>query len=101
MTVPVEVAYATADHQRVASYELNAGACVADALAAAGLDPLFADLQLAEHSIGVFGRVCEPSTLLSAGDRVEIYRELTMDAKTARHMRARNQQESQQAFKKS
>jgi hypothetical protein len=40
--------------------------------------------------IGIWGRACAPGTLLADGDRVEIYRPLTMDPNEARRLRAKN-----------
>jgi putative ubiquitin-RnfH superfamily antitoxin RatB of RatAB toxin-antitoxin module len=93
--VQVEVAYATPQVQIVIDLTLAAGATVADALAAANLDPRFSSVDISvdgnEVAVGVFGRVCERSQSLASGDRVEIYRELTVDPKTARRQRAQRQ----------
>ena len=94
VTVQIELVYATRERQRVASYAVNPGACVADVLQLAAADPLFEDLDLRAYTMGVFGKPCQPSTVLKDGDRVELYRELELDAKTARHLRAKQQQES-------
>lgn len=70
---------------------LPRGATVGDALDAVAAEPPFSQLTLADHSVGVFGRVCAVTQGLSDGDRVEIYRELSVDAKTARVKRAAEQ----------
>ena len=44
----------------------------------------FFDKRLAGLRIGIFGKLCKPARVLSAGDRVEIYRPLTADPKTVR-----------------
>ena len=41
----------------------------------------------------VFGQECERARVLQPGDRVEIYRELAVDAKTARRQRAAQQRD--------
>jgi putative ubiquitin-RnfH superfamily antitoxin RatB of RatAB toxin-antitoxin module len=87
--VKIEVAWALADKQTVAEVELQAPATVADALAAVrhrGL-PLDADFDF-EGAVGVFGELVEPSRQLREGDRVELYRPLQVDPKTARRRRA-------------
>ena len=61
--------------------ELEEGATVGTALAAAG--------QSAAHSVGVHGRRATLDTRLADGDRVEIYRPLSVDPKEARRKRAR------------
>lgn len=60
---------------------LAEGATVGDALKAGG----YADAE----SAGIFGRVCEKRTPLSAGDRVEICRPLANDPPAARRARAK------------
>ena len=44
--------------------------------------------KIAKRQVGVFGQLREPDALLKCGDRVEIYRPLVMDAKSARRYRA-------------
>jgi putative ubiquitin-RnfH superfamily antitoxin RatB of RatAB toxin-antitoxin module len=90
-SVQVELAYALPDKQIVVGLTLAAGATVADALAAAAEDPQFSEVETGDLAVGIFGRVCERSQTLAPGDRVEIYRELTVDPKTARRQRAQRQ----------
>jgi|TARA_B110001454_G_C12435638_1_gene315533 hypothetical protein len=44
-------------------------------------------------SYGVFGRKRDRKTLLRSGDRIEIYRPITADAKALRILRATNQRD--------
>ncbi len=62
---------------------LAAGACMADALAVlgAGADDAF--------EFGIWGRKASPATPLRNGDRIEFYRPLIADPKTARRARAK------------
>ena len=60
---------------------LPSPATVADALQAAGLTVQDGWV------CGIWGRVCAASTLLHPGDRVELYRPLTVDPKVARRER--------------
>jgi putative ubiquitin-RnfH superfamily antitoxin RatB of RatAB toxin-antitoxin module len=62
--------------------ELEEGATVAEALAAAGHDP-------AGGGVGLHGRRVTLDALLADGDRVEVYRALSADPKEARRRRAR------------
>lgn len=67
---------------------LPIGSTVADALAAAGLAPPGpADA----GSVGVWGHVRPPETLLRDRDRVELYRPLQVDPKVARRLRHQRQ----------
>ena len=83
----VEVVYALAQTHDATVVELAAGATVADALAASGVAARHAGIDLSR--LGIFGRRVEPRSPLAEGDRVEIYRPLTLDPKEARRIRAR------------
>jgi len=61
--------------------ELEAGATVRAALAAAG--------RAAAGSVGIHGRKVALDTKLADGDRVEVYRALSADPKEARRRRAK------------
>lgn len=84
----VEVVYAKPKRQYSQTLNLADGARVADALAAADLPDELADVDWRSHPIGIFGERVAPEHPLKAGDRVEIYRPLEMDAKAARRRRA-------------
>lgn len=62
---------------------LPAGSCIADALRLAGCAP--------DVDAGLWGKVRAAETPLSPGDRVEVYRALRVDPKTARRERFREQ----------
>ena len=85
----VEVVYALPREQHLVTVDLPPGSCAADAVAASGLPDRFADIDPQSTPMGVFGRHCGAAYLLSAGDRVEIYRPLQVDPKEARKLRAR------------
>lgn len=63
--------------------ELPAPATVADALAAAG----WAQPGNPSAGCGIWGRACASNSPLRDGDRVELYRSLTVDPKVARRER--------------
>jgi putative ubiquitin-RnfH superfamily antitoxin RatB of RatAB toxin-antitoxin module len=87
----VEVAYALPDAQYVIELTLADGATVADALSRVKTAPGFVDLDLdLEHMrVGIFGSVVADRTQrLEEGDRLEVYRPLTVDPMTARRLRA-------------
>lgn len=86
-----EVRYGTAESGRIRvavacadagerQLSLATGATVGDALAAGGYEDA--------ESVGIFGRICGRQTPLANGDRVEIYRPLAQDPRTARRARA-------------
>jgi len=84
----IEVAYARADRQWLLALELPHGTTAKDALAASGLLAECPELQAGEPVLGVWSRKVAADTVLEAGDRLEVYRPLVADPKTARRQRA-------------
>lgn len=87
--IRVEVVYCPAPHavDRV-ELVLADGATLADALRASGLAERHG-LAAETLEAGIWGRVQPPPTVLRDGDRVELYRPLTVDPKEARRLRYR------------
>lgn len=82
----VVVAWSPGPRQVVeCSLELADGATLREAVAAAGA------VAPETVSVGIWGRPCGWEQPLRDGDRVEIYRELTVDPKVARRERFRGQ----------
>ena len=86
--IEVEVVYALPQRQEVRSVGVASGATVADALRGSGILSRFPELILERLKVGVFGRRVSLEHVLRAGDRIEIYRELIAEPKTARRARA-------------
>lgn len=85
----IEVAYALPDVQQIAELTLPDGSTVADALKRVCALPAFATVDFERVSVGVYGSIfTDRNQQLKEGDRVEIYRELTVDPMTARRLRA-------------
>lgn len=82
----IEVVLAWPRRAESVTVDLPAGACVADAVAAAAAG--WNDLS-AVDGYAVFGQRVQPETVLSEGDRVELLRPLQADPKEARRKRAR------------
>jgi putative ubiquitin-RnfH superfamily antitoxin RatB of RatAB toxin-antitoxin module len=87
--IGIEVTYAEPHRAIVKAYRLGASATIDDALRLAAADPEFAGIDFAASAVGIFGRVSALSQALTDGDRVEIYRPLAADPKSARRARAR------------
>ena len=85
----IEVAYARPDVQAVETVELAPGATVEQAIVASGLLRRFPEIELARAAVGIHGLAVTLSDAVSDGDRVEIYRPLTVDPKELRRRRAR------------
>ena len=75
----IEVVEAAPGSFKAIALELPARATVRDAITASGMSG---------SAYGIFGKRVTLDTLLSEGDRVEIYRPLAMDPKEARRRRA-------------
>ncbi len=84
----IEVAYATPAQQWVIVLQMEPPATVSDALAAVSQQQPFANLNLADMAVGVFGEVVQRDQVLQPYDRVELYRPLHQDPKAARRARA-------------
>lgn len=76
----IEVVHALPGRQDQVALELEEGATVRMALAAAGMP--------GGHAVGIHGRRTSLDTRLADGDRVEIYRPLRADPKETRRRRA-------------
>ncbi len=83
----VSVAYALPERQTVLAVTLPEGATLEEALRRSGILALYPEVDLARQPVGVSGRVRPLSTVLKAGDRVEIYRPRLADPKAARRSR--------------
>jgi putative ubiquitin-RnfH superfamily antitoxin RatB of RatAB toxin-antitoxin module len=88
--IAVEVIYATPRQQRIFSIRVPEGTTVAGAIRVSGLLEEFPEIDLARNKVGIFSRRVSLEHSLRPGDRIEIYRPLLVDPKTARHVRARN-----------
>jgi putative ubiquitin-RnfH superfamily antitoxin RatB of RatAB toxin-antitoxin module len=71
------------------SVDLPETAKAIDAIRASGIVERFPEIDIEGSTLGIWGRASSPQTLLRAGDRVEIYRPLTMDPNEARRLRAK------------
>ncbi len=86
--IHVTVVVALTGTQRVIGVELREGATVRDAIVSSGLLTEFPEIDLADAAVGIFGERTTLAMRVEEGDRVEIYRPLKADPKTARRTRA-------------
>ncbi|SFS13160.1 hypothetical protein SAMN05216570_2796 [Dyella sp. OK004] len=86
--IAIEVVYAEPGRQWLHQVSLPAGSTVMQAIEASGIAAAVQGLQIDPARLGVFSRKAGPDDVLSNGDRVEIYRPLTLDPKEARRRRA-------------
>ncbi len=87
-SINVEVAYAIPDKQLIRTVNVDAGTTIGAAIVQSGIMMDFPDLELEDAKVGIFGKLSTMTTVLSDGDRVEIYRPLIADPKEVRRKRA-------------
>ncbi|MEO7325072.1 MAG: RnfH family protein [Dokdonella sp.] len=87
-SISVEVAYAEPDRQFLRRVDLAAGATVADAIAASGVDREFT-IDACALGVGIWSKPVARESVLENGDRIELYRPLKADPKEARRLRAK------------
>jgi uncharacterized protein len=87
--VTVEVVCATAERQILRQLSLPAGSTVIQAVEQSGILQQLPELAFDPARLGIYSRRVAPDDVLHDGDRVEIYRPLTLDPKDARRRRAR------------
>lgn len=71
----------------VRTLDLPQDATVRDAVAQSGILSAHPQLDLAKLRVGIWGRRCRLDKVLRQGDRIEVYRALTVDPKEARRQR--------------
>jgi putative ubiquitin-RnfH superfamily antitoxin RatB of RatAB toxin-antitoxin module len=87
--IAVEVVCATAQRQLLRRVSLPAGSTVMQAVEQSGLLQEMPEVAFDPSRLGIFSRRVTADDLLHDGDRVEIYRPLTLDPKDARRRRAK------------
>jgi hypothetical protein len=86
--VRVTVVYCAPGCEDISEVTLPAGATVGDAISAAGVLVRRTEIAAKSPEVGIWGRSCALTQPVQDGDRVEIYRPLTVDPKEARRVRA-------------
>ena len=87
-SINVEVAYAMPEKQIIRAVNVDVGTTIGAAIVQSGIMMDFPDLELEDAKVGIFGKAAVMTTMLSDGDRVEIYRPLIADPKEVRRKRA-------------
>ena len=87
-SINVEVAYAMPEKQIIRAVNVDAGTTIGAAIVQSGIMMDFPDLELEDAKVGIFGKAALMTTVLSNGERVEIYRPLIADPKEVRRKRA-------------
>jgi|TARA_B110000285_G_C15090272_1_gene598677 putative ubiquitin-RnfH superfamily antitoxin RatB of RatAB toxin-antitoxin module len=88
-TIKVDVVYASQDRQLRRELVVDQSTTVLAAVRKSGLLNDFPELEVDTLKLGIYGKVVPADTQLQNNDRVEIYRQLKIDAKQARRQRAK------------
>lgn len=86
----IEIAFGTREAQRLMKLSVPEGTTIADVVRISQLPALFPAVNFEELSKGIWSEPRPDDHVVGQGDRVEIYRPLEMDPKTARRKRAEN-----------
>lgn len=90
-TIAIEVAYATADRQRVIGLTVSSATTLQSAIEQSGLLTEFPDIDLQSQKLGIFGQLASLDQHANDGDRIEIYRPLANDPMAVRRQKANTQ----------
>ncbi|MCX7087099.1 MAG: RnfH family protein [Methylococcales bacterium] len=78
----VGVCYAEVDRQLWMRLEVPDQSTVAETIRLSGVLKLYPEINLDHQKVGIFGKIAKLDTLVQEGDRVEIYRPITVDPQT-------------------
>ena len=84
----IEVVYGVPHKQVLLTLCVPEGTTIERGIELSGITSHFPEITPAEAKVGIFSRVEKLSSILKAGDRVEIYRPLIADPKEMRKLRA-------------
>ena len=87
--IKVEIVYAGFHDQRLMVVEVDEGASIGMAICHSGILDFFPEIDLSKQIVGIFSKPRSLSDLLNEGDRIEIYRPLTIDPKESRRAKAK------------
>jgi uncharacterized protein len=87
MNLHIDVCYGVSDGAFLRRVDLLEGATVREAIEASGVLVQHPEIDLSMQKVGVFGKFRPLDATLADFDRVEIYRPLKVDPKTARQRR--------------
>lgn len=84
VTIAVEVVFALPERQELIGLQVVPGTTIAEAIDLSGIAARFPDEDLGNCECGVWGRPAGRDRELQDGDRVEVYRPLSIDPRDAR-----------------
>src|SRR5579872_5559592 len=87
--IQVEVTYALPEWQRLITIQIEEGSTIEQAIRQSGILESFPEINLTSQKVGVFSKPRALTDIIHDGDRIEIYRSLTIDPKEARRAKAK------------
>ena len=85
----IEVVYALKGQQALIKLAVAQGTTAIEAVNASGIYKQFPEIDPCQIKLGIFSQPILLDKVLKSGDRVEIYRALTIDPKAKRRLRAK------------
>jgi len=86
--IEIEVVYALPNKQVLLSLPVPVGSTIEECIKLSGITTHFPQIIVSEAKVGIFSRPETLSTVVKAGERIEIYRPLIADPKEMRKLRA-------------
>lgn len=86
----ITIAHASRDKQIEIPLSVEENCTIALAIARSKILDQFPEIKLATIAVGIFGKRVLLDAIVSDLDRIEIYRQLTVDPKEARRVRAKS-----------
>ena len=83
----IGVCYAEVDRQLWMRIEVPDSSTIADTITLSGVLKLYPEINLDNQKVGIFGKIAALDTPVKEGDRVEIYRQITVDPQTVQRRR--------------
>ena len=83
----VGVCYAEVDRQLWMRLEVPDDSTIAETISLSGVLKLYPEINLDSQKVGIFGKIAALDTPVNDGDRVEIYRQITVDPQTVQRRR--------------
>lgn len=83
----VGVCYAESDRQLWMRLEVPDNSTIEETINLSGVLKLYPEINLTSQKVGIFGKIAALDTAVKDGDRVEIYRQITVDPQTVQRRR--------------
>jgi putative ubiquitin-RnfH superfamily antitoxin RatB of RatAB toxin-antitoxin module len=83
----VGVCYAEVDRQLWMRLEVPDKSTIEETINLSGVLQLYPEINLSSQKVGIFGKIAPLDTAVNDGDRVEIYRQITVDPQTVQRRR--------------